>query len=144
MRIFENEIIPVLQMMTQSQAKSSHLDYHIGVRMMKLSILIINNLGIGVNLMNLILSETEGIFSKQSKEPQMHLTWRSLLAFEGLAIIMNNPNLIQLFSQCALQVGKTLLAQIFECLSQVTTGDNLDLNGEGSQKHIMTNPHYSQ
>jgi hypothetical protein len=69
MRIFENEIIPVLQMMTQSQAKSSHLDYHIGVRMMKLSILIINNLGIGVNLMNLILSETEGIFTKQSKEP---------------------------------------------------------------------------
>ena len=56
-------------MMTQSQAKSSHLDYHIGVRMMKLSILIINNLGIGVNLMNLILSETEGIFTKQSKEP---------------------------------------------------------------------------
>lgn len=119
-------------MMTQSQAKSTHIDYHIGVRMMKLSILIINNLGIGVNLMNLILSETEAIFTKQSKEPQMHLTWRSLLAFEGLAIIMNNPNLIQLFSQCSLQVGKTLLAQIFECLSQVTAGDNLDLNGEGS------------
>jgi hypothetical protein len=68
MRIFETEIIPVLQMMTQSQVKTSHLEYHIGVRMMKLSILIINNLGIGVNLMNLILSETEGIFNKQTKE----------------------------------------------------------------------------
>ena len=68
MRIFENEIIPVLQMMTQNQGKNSHLDYHIGVRMMKLSILIINNLGIGVNLINLVLSEAEGIFAKQNKE----------------------------------------------------------------------------
>ena len=80
------------------------MDYHIGVRLMKLSILIINNLGIGVNLMNLILFETEAVLAKSSKDSHqsMHLTWKSLLAFEGLAIVMNNPNMIQVFSQCAL------------------------------------------
>jgi hypothetical protein len=68
MRIFENEIVPVLQMMSQSSSKGNQMDYQIGVRLMKLIILIINNLGIGVNLMNLILSEAEAVLAGKSSK----------------------------------------------------------------------------
>ena len=44
------------------------MDYQIGVRLMKLIILIINNLGIGVNLMNLILSEAEAVLAGKSSK----------------------------------------------------------------------------
>lgn len=111
---------------------------------MKLTILIINNLGIGINLLNYILQETDNIFVRNKDGTQnLNLTWRNLIAFEGLALILNNPHLIQVFSQSALTVGKTVLVQIFESLMSATQGDLLDLNGEGSQKH-MNSPYYSQ
>ncbi len=65
------------------------------------------------------------------------------MAYESLAVVMNNPNLIQLFSQSSLQVNKTVLSQIFDSLVQITNGEGLDLSGEGSLKH-MSSPHYSQ
>ena len=49
-----------------------------------------------------------------------------------------------MFAHSALQVGKTVLVQILESLAAATSGEALDLSGEGSQRHILTNPHYSQ
>ena len=66
---------------------------------MKLSVMVINNLGIGVNLLNNILQETDS-FCTKNKDGNIivNLTWHSLIGFECLAIVMNNPNLIRVFS----------------------------------------------
>ena len=116
----------------------------IGVRLMKLTILIINNLGIGINLLTFILQDTDGIFVRgKDGFQQLNLSWRNLIAFEGIALMFNNPQLIQIFSVSALQVGKTVLVQIFESLLQASQSELLDLNAEGSLKH-MNSPYYSQ
>jgi hypothetical protein len=44
------------------------MDYPIGVRLIKLSILIINNLGIGINLMNMILQESDVTSAVKGKD----------------------------------------------------------------------------
>jgi hypothetical protein len=75
---------------------------------MKASVLIINNLAIGINLLTYVLHDTDSIANSKGKG-ESALTWRSLLGFEGLTIVMANPHLIQVFSQSALQVGKTVL-----------------------------------
>ncbi len=81
--------------MSKSTTKGNPIDYQIGIRMIKLTVLTINNLGIGFNLLNYILQETEGIFIKfKDGSTNLNLTWKSLLGYEGLAILMNNPNLI--------------------------------------------------
>ena len=69
------------------------LEYIVGMRMMKCSILIINYLGIGVNLFSHILSETDNFLSgaKQSKSNDLNLSWKNLIAFECVAISLNNP-----------------------------------------------------
>ena len=111
---------------------------------MKLTILIINNLGIGINLLTFILQDTDGIFVRgKDGFQQLNLSWRNLIAFEGIALMFNNPQLIQIFSVSALQVGKTVLVQIFESLLQASQSELLDLNAEGSLKH-MNSPYYSQ
>lgn len=74
---------------------------------MKTSVLIINNLHIGINLLTFIMQETEAISVKG--RDGANLSWKSLLGFEGLTIVLGNPYLIQVFSQSALQVGKTVL-----------------------------------
>jgi hypothetical protein len=144
LRVFDQEVVPTLEQIFKSASKQNPLDYTIGVRLMKLTILIINNLGIGINLLAYILQETDNIFVRTKDGTQtLTLTWRNLIAFEGIALILNNPHLIQVFSQSALTVGKTVLVQIFESLMTATQGDLLDLSGEGSQKH-MNSPYYSQ
>ena len=68
-----------------------------------------NNLNIGINLLQHILNETDSIISKgKDGQIQVTLTWKSLIAFECLAIAFNNPYLIKAFSQAAFQVGKTV------------------------------------
>lgn len=77
------------------------------MRLMKLTILVINYLGIGVNLFNYILLETDN-FNVQSKgkssdtQSTMNLNWKSLIGFECVAIALNNPSLIKVFAQSAL------------------------------------------
>jgi hypothetical protein len=96
LRIFDIDIVPVLEVMFKGQTKSSQLDYSIGVRLMKLTMLIINNLAIGVNLLGYILQEADGLFTRSPKDGsiQVNLTWKSLLSFEGLALVFGNPHLI--------------------------------------------------
>jgi hypothetical protein len=60
--VFDQEVVPTLEQIFKSSTKQNPLDYTIGVRLMKLTILIINNLGIGINLLTYILQETENIF----------------------------------------------------------------------------------
>ena len=61
LRVFDHEVVPILELLFKSGTKQNPLDYVIGVRLMKLTILIINNLGIGINLLSFILQETDGI-----------------------------------------------------------------------------------
>ena len=120
------------------------------MRLMKCSILVMNNLNIGLNLLQYILNETDSILVKgKDGQTQMNLTWKSLIGFECLAIAFNNPYLIKAFSVNALQVGKPvlihthfiqILLQMFESLAQAS--ENLDLSGELNVKH-MQNPHFS-
>jgi hypothetical protein len=66
---------------------------------MKCSIVIINNLGIGINLLTFILHEVEGFLGKaKDGNVVMNLNWKSLVGFECLAIVLNNPSLIKTFS----------------------------------------------
>jgi hypothetical protein len=62
------------------------------MRLMKCSVLIINNLGIGINLLQHILTEADSLIGK-AKDGSIILTlnWRSLIGFESLAILLNNP-----------------------------------------------------
>jgi hypothetical protein len=103
LRIFDNDIVPVLEIMYKSSVKQNPLEYQIGVRLIKLSVLIINNLGIGINLLGYILQETDNLVVRAKDGTQVfNLSWRTLLAFEGIAIILGNPNLIQIFSTSGL------------------------------------------
>jgi hypothetical protein len=61
LRIFDNEMIPVIEQMFKTKQP---VEYIIGMRMMKCSIMIINNLGIGVNLLQHILVETDNFIAK--------------------------------------------------------------------------------
>lgn len=62
---------------------------------MKLSVLIINNMGVGINLLTYILQETDSIFLRNKDgSAQLSLSWKSLIGFESLAIILSNPHLI--------------------------------------------------
>ena len=91
--------MPTLEQIFKSASKQNPIDYTIGVRLMKLTILIINNLGIGINLLTYILQETDNIFLRTKDGTQLlNLTWKNLIAFEGVALILNNPHLIQIFS----------------------------------------------
>jgi hypothetical protein len=62
------------------------------MRLMKCSVVIINNLGIGINLLQHILTEADSLIGK-AKDGSIILTlnWRSLIGFESLAILLNNP-----------------------------------------------------
>lgn len=83
--------------------KSKNNEYIIGMRLMRCSIMIMNTLGIGINLLNYILNETDGLIGR-AKDGSiiLNLTWKSLIGFECLAIVLNNSYLIKLFSQSAL------------------------------------------
>lgn len=72
---------------------------------MKCSILVINFLGIGVNLFTHILSETDNFLisnksgkSNNDTQANMNLNWKSLIGFECVAIALNNPSLIKVFA----------------------------------------------
>lgn len=99
LRIFDNEVIPVLEVMYKSKPAP---DYCIGLRLMKSTILIINNLGIGVNLFSHILCETDFHATGKNKGQEISLSWKNLIAYECVAIALNNPALIKMFSQSAL------------------------------------------
>lgn len=96
LRIFENELIPVLEIMFKN--KQMQQEYIVGMRLMKTTIRIINNLGIGVNLFIHILSEADLQSGGKNKGGENNLTWKSLVAFECIAISLNNPQLIKVFS----------------------------------------------
>ena len=79
--------------------KNKQSEYIIGMRLMKCSIMIINNLGVGVNLLHYILLEAEGIMGKSKDgNPVLNLNWRNLIGFECIAILFNNPLMIKIFS----------------------------------------------
>ena len=127
LKIFDTEVVPVLEQMF----KQKQTEYIIGMRLMKLAVMVINNLGIGVNLLTYLLQETDGFVSKgKDGNTQVNLNWRSLIGFECLAIVMNNPALIKIFAQSALQVNKAVLVQVFESLIQAT--ENVDLSSDTS------------
>jgi hypothetical protein len=66
---------------------------------MKCAVMIINNLGIGIHLLQHILVEADGIIGKSKDGSQvLNLNWRSLIGFECIAILFNNPNLIKTFA----------------------------------------------
>lgn len=83
--------------------KQKQTEYIVGMRIMKLSIMVINNLAIGINLLSYIIQETDG-FLVRTKDGSIaaNLNWKSLIGFECIAIVMNNPNLIKIFSQSSL------------------------------------------
>lgn len=62
--LFESEIVPVIESMFKHSSKQNPLDYSIGARLMKLTVLLINNMTIGMNLLVYILNETDGIFAR--------------------------------------------------------------------------------
>jgi hypothetical protein len=93
----------VLEVMYKTATKQNPLEYTLGVRLMKLTILTINNLGVGINLLGYILQETDGIIQRTKDGSQiLNLSWRSLIGFEGLALLLSNPQLITTLSQSAL------------------------------------------
>ena len=83
---------------------------------MKCATLIINNLGVGLNLLRTILQDAEA-FTHQSKDGSIsiNLNWKCLIALECLQIVISNPSLSELFASSSLSIGAPVLIQIFEC-----------------------------
>ena len=68
------------------------LESAVGMRQMKCTILMVNNLGIGIGLLQSILADTDSLSTRQKDGTlQLNLTWRSLIGFECLQIAMGNP-----------------------------------------------------
>lgn len=83
---------------------------------MKCATLIINNLGVGVNLLRTILIDAEA-FTHTSRDGSIsvNLNWKSLIAFECLQVVVSNPCLTELFANSSLSIGAPVLIQIIEC-----------------------------
>lgn len=89
--LFDTDIIPVIE----SLLKQKPMEYALQVRLLKMTVLLINNLGVGLHLLPFILQETDGIFTRTREgQPSITCTWRSQLAFEGLASTLANPNIV--------------------------------------------------
>ena len=86
------------------------------MRLMKCATLIINNLGVSINLLRTLLSDAEACTSR-SKDGiiSVNLNWRCLIAFECLQIVISNPGLSELFANSSLSIGAPVLIQILEC-----------------------------
>lgn len=72
----------------------------IGLRQMKCAIFIIQNLQVGINMLQHIVAEADTLAVKQ-KDGQLQLapSWRSLIGFECLQIAIGNADLTKIFSQ---------------------------------------------
>ena len=100
-------MVPTIEQMLQNKKCESM----VGMRQMKCAILMINNLGIGINLLQAILADTDGLSSRlRDGTLQLNLTWRSLIGFECLQIATANPQLAQLFASASLQLGVSVLS----------------------------------
>jgi hypothetical protein len=100
-----------------------------GVRQMKCAILIINNLGIGLNLLRPLLADAESLLSKnKDNSVSMNLNWRCLIGFECLQIVISNPNLSELFANSSLSIGAPVLIQILECHLKASKAISNELN----------------
>ena len=80
------------------------------MRLMKCATLIINNLGVSLNLLRSIMGDAES-FTNRHKDGTLSvtLTWRSLIAFECLQIVVSNPGLSELFASSSLSIGAPVL-----------------------------------
>jgi len=85
------------------------------MRLMKCATLIINNLGVGINLLRGILVDAEA-FTTTAKDGtiSVNLNWKCLIAFECLQIVISNPALTELFASSSLSIGAPVLIQILE------------------------------
>lgn len=82
---------------------------------MKCATLIINNLGVSLNLLRTILADAEAFTSKHKDGTvSVNLTWRSLIAFECLQIVISNPGLSEVFANSSLAIGAPVLIQILQ------------------------------
>lgn len=115
--IFELQISPTIEpMLTQKNVPST-----IGMRLMKCATLIINNLGVSLNLLRSILADAEAFTSRaRDGTVGINLNWRSLIALECLQIVISNPGLTELFSTSSLAIGAPVLIQILECYIQAS------------------------
>ena len=81
MSIFELQVVPTLEQLMQAKQINSIL----GVREMKLAILIINNLGCGFGLLRQLLNDADSLTVKQKDGSyKFEFNWRGLIAFECL------------------------------------------------------------
>ena len=105
---------------------------------MKCAILIINNLGVGLNLLRPILADAE-TFTSRSKDGSYHvnLTWRCLIAFECLQIVISNPSMTELFASSSLSIGAPVLIQILECYLKASRG--IEQSQEKSSSETLQN-----
>ena len=86
------------------------------MRLMKCATLIINNLGVSLNLLRTILSDAESFTTRhRDGSISINLNWRCLIAFECLQIVISNPGLSELFANSSLNIGAPVLIQILEC-----------------------------
>ena len=117
--IFELQIVPTIEPLLHSKQTNSV----IGMRQMKCAILIINNLGVGLNLLRPILADAEN-FTSRAKDGSYHisLNWRCLIAFECLQIVVSNPSMTDLFASSSLSIGAPVLIQILECYLKASRG----------------------
>ena len=77
---------------------------------MKCATLIINNLSVSINLLRTILADAEACTSRSRDGAiSVNLTWRCLIAFECLQIVVSNPALTELFANSSLSIGAPVL-----------------------------------
>jgi hypothetical protein len=88
--IFELQVVPTIEPLLQAKQVNSML----GVREMKLSILIINNLCCGFSLIRQILADADSLTVKQKDGSfKFDLNWRGMIACECLQLVISNPQL---------------------------------------------------
>lgn len=115
--IFELQIVPTLEQLMLAKQVSSIL----GVRELKLAILIITSLGSGFSLLRQLLADAESLTVKQKDGSfKFDFNWRGLVSFECLQVAVSNPQLAQLFSSSSLSIGAPIIIQILECYSKVS------------------------
>ena len=116
--IFEIQIAPTIEPLLEQKISGASGSYQtaFGMRLMKCATLIINNLGIGISLLQSILNDAE-TFTNTNRDGaiSVNLNWKCLVAFECLQLVISNPALTELFANTSISLGAPLLIQIIEC-----------------------------
>jgi hypothetical protein len=106
---------------------------------MKSAILIVQNLGIGINLLQPIIAEADTLSAKSKDGTQLLLpSWKSLIGFECLQLAISNPELVKTLSQTRFpNCSAPILIQVLDTYLKAARAIEANENPDQTQQQYI-------